>query len=76
MVRPRFCPKERRNELSGSTSNPSCERPKALPLRTSEPTMVQRAVGPTLSCWPTGSWPLKTASSTSAPITQASEPSS
>ena len=76
MVSPRRAPKVRRKELSGSTRSPSWERPKALPLRTSEPTTVQRAVGPTLRRWPSGSWPLKKASSRSAPMTQASEPSS
>ena len=48
MVSPRFWPNERRKELSGSTTSPSCDRPKALPFRRSEPTTVQRAVGPTL----------------------------
>ena len=76
MVICRFAPKLRSNDERGSKSSVSCDRPKALPLRTNVPITVQRMVGPTFSCVPTASPCLKSASSRSAPITQASLPRS
>ena len=73
-TRPRLLPKVRMNDESGSTTRRSCVCPKAFPLRAKMPTMSQRMFGPTRTCWPRGSWPLKNASSMSAPMMQTLAP--